>query len=69
MKQLRWATLGCGVIANQLAQALQSRGQSLYSVANRTHSKAMAFAEAYGIQTVYLFLMVLLMVFKLYCVI
>lgn len=53
MKQLRWATLGCGVIANQLAQALQSRGQSLYSVANRTHSKAMAFAEAYGIQTVY----------------
>lgn len=37
MKTFNWATLGCGVIANELAQAMQSRGQKLYSVANRTH--------------------------------
>ena len=48
-----WATLGCGVIANELAQALASRGQTLYSVANRTHAKAEAFAEKYGIEKVY----------------
>ena len=53
MKQYRWATLGCGVIANQLAQALQRRGQKLYAVANRTYSNAVAFAEKYGIAHVY----------------
>lgn len=53
MKTLNWATLGCGVIANELAQAMQSRGQKLYSVANRTHEKAVAFAEKYGIEKVY----------------
>ena len=46
MQNYRWATLGCGVIANELAQALASRGQTLYSVANRTHAKAAAFAHA-----------------------
>ena len=35
MKQLNWATLGCGVIANQLAEAMQAKGRTLYSVANR----------------------------------
>ena len=29
MIKYRWATLGCGVIANQLAQALQAQGSSL----------------------------------------
>lgn len=53
MIKYRWATLGCGVIANQLAQALQAQGGSLYSVANRTHDKAVAFAEKYGIDKVY----------------
>ena len=53
MQNYRWATLGCGVIANELAQALASRGQTLYSVANRTHAKAAAFAEKYGIEKVY----------------
>ena len=43
MKQLNWATLGCGVIANELAQALSKEGRTLYSVANRTHEKAQAF--------------------------
>lgn len=53
MKEYRWATLGCGVIANQLAQALESKARKLYSVANRTHEKAVAFAETYGISKVY----------------
>lgn len=53
MKELRWATLGCGVIANQLAQAMERKGRRLYSVANRTYDKALAFAEKYGIEKVY----------------
>ncbi len=48
MKTYRWATLGCGLIANQLAQAMQKEGRKLYGVANRTHAKAVAFAEKYG---------------------
>ncbi|MGM9947685.1 Gfo/Idh/MocA family protein [Floccifex sp.] len=53
MKTLNWATLGCGVIANQLAQALQAQGRNLYSVANRTHDKAIEFANTYNIEKVY----------------
>ena len=53
MKKYNWATLGCGVIANELAQALASRGETLYSVANRTYEKGVAFAEKYGIEKVY----------------
>lgn len=52
-KNLHWATLGTGVIANELAQALESKGQKLYSVANRTHEKGIAFAKKYGIEKVY----------------
>ena len=48
-----WATYGCGVIGNQLAQAMQALGGSLYSVGNRTHSKAVEFAQRYGISKVY----------------
>lgn len=48
-----WAVLGTGVIANQMAQALQEMGRSLYAVGNRTHEKALAFAEKYGVQKVY----------------
>ena len=53
MSNYCWAVLGCGVIANQLAQAMESRGQKLYAIANRTYSKAIAFAEQYGVQRVY----------------
>lgn len=52
-KQYNWATLGTGVIANELAQALQTQGRKLYSVANRTYEKGVAFAEKYGIEKVY----------------
>lgn len=53
MKQYHWATLGTGVIANELAAAMQKQGRSLCSVANRTYEKGVAFAEKYGIKTVY----------------
>lgn len=51
--QYNWATYGVGVIGHQLAEALQALGGSLYSVGNRTHEKAVAFAERYGIGKVY----------------
>ena len=50
---LNWAVLGTGVIANEMAQTLQKMGKKLYAVGNRTHAKAVAFAEKYGIETVY----------------
>lgn len=49
----RWATLGCGVIGHQLAEAIQKLGGNLYAVGNRTHEKAVKFAEQYGIGKVY----------------
>lgn len=49
----RWATLGVGVIGHQLAEAMQTLGGNLYAVGNRTHAKAVAFAEEYGIGRVY----------------
>ena len=33
MKKYNWATLGCGVIANELAAAMEKKGEKLYSVA------------------------------------
>lgn len=50
---MNWATLGCGFIANELAVAMEKQGRKLYSVANRTHDKAIKFAEKYGIEKVY----------------
>lgn len=38
-KDLNWAVLGTGVIANEMAQALQKMGKTMYAVANRTHEK------------------------------
>ena len=49
----RWATLGVGVIGHELAEAMQALGGSLYAVGNRTHAKAEAFAQQYGIGRVY----------------
>lgn len=53
MKEYRWASLGCGVIANELAMAMQKQGRTLYAVGNRTHEKAVEFANKYGITKVY----------------
>lgn len=49
----KWATLGTGVNANELVQALQAMGGNLYSVANRTYDKGVEFAQKYGIEKVY----------------
>lgn len=37
MKEIKWAVLGCGVIANEMAVALQKNGKNIYAVGNRTH--------------------------------
>lgn len=52
-RNLNWAVLGVGVIANEMAQALRKQGKNLYAVANRTHEKAVAFAEKYNVAKVY----------------
>ena len=51
--QLRWAVVGCGVIANQMAESLALAGRSLLGVQNRTRAKADAFAAAHGVDRVY----------------
>ena len=51
--ELRWAVIGCGVVANQMAQTLALAGRHLAGVANRTYEKALAFAERYGVERVY----------------
>ena len=51
--QLTWAVIGCGVIANQMADALSLAGRRIHGVANRTREKAVAFAERHGVERVY----------------
>lgn len=52
-KELNWVVIGTGVIANEMAQALQKMGKKLYGVANRTHVKTEAFAAKYDVKKVY----------------
>lgn len=51
--ELNWAVIGCGVIANQMAQSLALAGRKVYGIANRTRDKAEAFAREYGVEHVY----------------
>lgn len=53
MREINWAVLGCGVIANEMAVAMQKQGRHIYAVGNRTREKAVQFAEKYGIKKVY----------------
>lgn len=53
MKNISWAVLGTGVIANEMANALKKNGKNIYAVGNRTYEKAVAFGEKYGIKKVY----------------
>ena len=48
MAEYNWATLGCGVIAHQLADAMKAKGRALYSVANRTYDKAISLNIQYA---------------------
>ncbi len=53
MDELRWAVLGTGVIANEMAMTLGKMGKKLYGVANRTYEKAVTFGQKYGVEKVY----------------
>ena len=53
MVDIKWAVLGTGIIANEMAVALNKNGKSIYAVGNRTYAKAVSFAEKYGIEKVY----------------
>ncbi len=44
-KELNWAVIGTGVIANEMAQALKKMDKKLYGVANRTQEKSLAFPD------------------------
>lgn len=52
-KEVRWAVLGTGIIANEMAVALQKNGKRIYAVGNRTQEKAVEFAKKYQIAKVY----------------
>ena len=53
MNELKWAVLGTGMIANEMAQALHNMGRTLYGVCNRTNDKAVSFAKKYHVEKVY----------------
>ena len=45
--------LGCGVIAREMAEAMNKLGRSFSAVGNRTYEKAVTFANTYHIPKVY----------------
>ena len=53
MKDIHWAVLGTGSIANEMARTLERNGRHFYGVGSRSPEKAAAFGERYGIQKVY----------------
>ena len=48
-----WAVLGTGGIAHSMGRAWAAGGGRLYGAANRTRSRAEAFAEEFGVKKVY----------------
>lgn len=48
-----WGILGCGTIANEMAETFQKMGHEIYGVSNRTVEKAEKFAEKYGVKHVF----------------
>ena len=53
MKEYNWACIGCGHIANEMAQAFAEKGRRFWGVFSRTAEKAEAFAARYQIQNIY----------------
>lgn len=53
LNKFNWSILGCGNIANDFARDITRKGGKIYSVANRTYDKAVAFAKKYNIEKVY----------------
>lgn len=52
-QELHWGIIGVGVIANELAVAMEKHGRKPYAVWNRTYQKAVSYAEKYQIEQVY----------------
>ena len=53
MKEYKWACIGCGHIANEMAQAMAEKGRHFYGAFSRNADKAKAFTERYGIEKLY----------------
>ena len=53
MKDIRWALVGTGTIANEMARTLERNGRHFYAVASRSREKGAAFGEKYRIAKVY----------------
>ena len=60
-KELNWAVIGTGVIANEMAQALQRMDKTLYRVANRTQANVFFFENIFVFKNCYVKLMKCLM--------
>jgi len=52
-KNYNWAVLGCGVIANEFAEAMKKHNNKIYAIANRSHEKAVAYGKKYDVEKVY----------------
>lgn len=53
MRQLHWAVVGTGGIANEMARTLEQNGRHFSAVYSRSPEKGAAFGEKYGIPQVY----------------
>lgn len=51
--ELKWAVVGCGVIAHQMAESLALANRKLVGIYNRTSEKAESFAAKYDVAHVY----------------
>lgn len=51
--EIKWAILGVGSAASEMAEAFGCVGKKIYAVGNRTYDKAVEFANQYGIHKVY----------------
>ncbi len=54
MKEYKWGIIGCGHIANEMAEAFTEKGRKIYAIYSRSPDQTKAFAEKYGIEKVYL---------------
>lgn len=53
MSELKWGFIGCGHIADEMAQAFREKGKSIYAVYSRTPERTKEFSKKYGIARVY----------------
>lgn len=53
MRELNWAVLGTGVIANEIGQAFVRMDRKIYGICNRTYEKAVDYAKKYQVKKIY----------------